>query len=80
MYQAKSLQMDFCLDCHRAPQKYIRPRDQVFNMEYQPPAAGHPVTIKGDTYIDQESLGQALLQQYQVRSVRDITSCSTCHR
>jgi cytochrome c7-like protein len=80
MYQAKSLQMDFCLDCHRAPQKYIRPRDQVFNMEYQPPTAEHPVKVKGETYIDQQSLGQALLQQYQVRGVRDITSCSTCHR
>lgn len=80
MYQAKSLQMDFCLDCHRDPGKYIRPRDQVFNMEYQPPSVDHPVTVKGDTYIDQESLGQALMRQYQVRSVRDITSCSTCHR
>ncbi len=80
MYQAKSLQMDFCLDCHRAPQKYIRPRSQVFNMEYQPPSAERPVTVGGRSYSDQESLGRALLQQYQVRGVRDITSCSTCHR
>ena len=80
MYQAKSLQMDFCLDCHRAPQKYIRPRDQVFNMEYQPPSADHPVTVAGRSYTGQAALGEALLRQYQVRSVRGITSCSTCHR
>ncbi|HUK87644.1 MAG TPA: cytochrome c3 family protein [Terriglobales bacterium] len=80
MYQAKSLQMDFCLDCHRAPQKYIRPRDQVFNMEYQLPSGDHPVVVQGRSYTDQAALAEALLQQYQVRSVRDITSCSTCHR
>ena len=32
MYQEASLQMRWCLDCHRNPEKYIRPRDQVFNM------------------------------------------------
>src|SRR4029077_6972482 len=38
MYQAKSLQMEWCLDCHRAPEQYLRPRAEVFNMAYQPPA------------------------------------------
>ena len=37
VYQAASLQMEFCLDCHRAPEKYIRPRSEVFNMRYEPP-------------------------------------------
>ena len=32
MYQAKSLLMEWCLDCHRAPEKYLRPREQVFNL------------------------------------------------
>ncbi len=35
MYQAQPLLMEWCLDCHRAPEKYLRPRDQVFNMAYQ---------------------------------------------
>ena len=34
MYQAQSLLMEWCLDCHRAPEKYLRPRDEVFNMAY----------------------------------------------
>ena len=38
MYQAKSLLMEWCLDCHRAPEKYLRPREEVFNMAYQAPA------------------------------------------
>ena len=37
MYQEASLQMDWCLDCHRDPAKHLRPRDQVFNMRYQQP-------------------------------------------
>ena len=39
MYQAKPLLMEWCLDCHRAPEKYLRPREQVFNMAYEQPPA-----------------------------------------
>src|SRR3982075_3969227 len=35
MYQQESLQMAWCLECHRAPEKNLRPRDQVFNMRYK---------------------------------------------
>ena len=38
MYQATSLLMEFCINCHRAPENYIRPRAEVFNMNYQVPA------------------------------------------
>ena len=30
--------MQWCLDCHRNPAKYVRPRDQVFNMAWERPA------------------------------------------
>src|ERR1017187_8004371 len=79
-YQYASLQMEFCLDCHRAPEKYLRPREQVFNMRYEQPSTGEPVIVKGTAYSDQEALGNALKEQYKVRSVNDITSCNTCHR
>lgn len=26
--------MEWCLDCHRQPEKYVRPRDQVYNMTW----------------------------------------------
>jgi hypothetical protein len=80
MYQAESLQMEWCLGCHRAPQNNLRPRDQVFNMRYQPPSSTNPITVDGQVYTDQASLGTALVKKYKVRSVMDITSCSTCHR
>ena len=80
MYQYASLQMEWCLDCHRAPEKYLRPRDQVFNMQYQQPVTGNPVLADGQSFTDQDSLGRFLVQKYKLRTERDITSCSTCHR
>jgi hypothetical protein len=79
-YQYASLQMEFCLDCHRNTEKYLRPREQVFNMRYEPPSTSAPVVANGTAYSDQEALGNALREQYKVRSVKDITSCNTCHR
>jgi len=66
MYQAKSLQMEWCLECHRAPEKYIRPKDQVFNMRYEPPG-------------DQMALGTQLVKEYHVHK-EQITNCWVCHR
>ncbi len=80
MYQAQSLQMEWCLSCHRAPQNNLRPRDQVFNMRYQQPSSTNPVEVDGKSYTDQASLGADLVKKYKVRSVMDITSCNTCHR
>jgi cytochrome c7-like protein len=94
MYQANSLQMEWCLDCHRAPDKFLRPRDQVFNMTYEKPTASRPVTVMSaftkhpewnGTYdaqrkSDFSGLGQRLIKEYDIRAPREITSCSTCHR
>jgi hypothetical protein len=67
MTQATSLLMEWCIDCHRAPEKYLRPRADVFNMTYQAPA-------------DQLELGRRLKAEYNVASVEHLTSCSVCHR
>ena len=63
-WQAESLRMQWCLDCHRHPEQYVRPRDQVFNMDYRPPA-------------NQAALGAQLVKDYHIQS---LISCSTCHR
>jgi hypothetical protein len=75
-----TLQMEWCLNCHRAPQKYLRPREEVFNLNWQPPSSGQPVTMDGIKFTDQIAFGNYLLRKYRVRSVQDITSCDTCHR
>lgn len=34
MHKAFSLHMEWCLDCHRNPEKHIRPREDVFTFGY----------------------------------------------
>ena len=67
VYQAASLQMEWCLECHRQPERFIRPKEEVFNMEWQAPA-------------NQLEMGRGLVKQYQIRNTAQLTSCSTCHR
>jgi hypothetical protein len=66
-YQPHAFSMDFCVSCHSAPQNALRPKDQVFNMEWQPPA-------------DQAKRGRALLAQYHINTSGLLLDCSTCHR
>ncbi len=80
MYNYASLQMEWCIECHRAPEKNLRPREQVFNMRYQQPTSDLPVELDRKLFTHQIDLGKYLVQKYNVRSVMDITSCSTCHR
>ena len=64
MWRENTLYMEWCLECHRNPERFVRQREQVFNMDWQPPS-------------DQIALGQKLVQQYKIES---LTSCSVCHR
>ncbi len=64
MYQQNSLFMEWCLDCHRQPEKFIRPKDKVFQMDYKPAE-------------DQRVLGARLVKEYNVRK---LTDCLVCHR
>ncbi len=80
MYAEGSLQMEWCLNCHRAPEKFLRPRAEVFNIRYEPPNGEKPLEMDGRKFTDQQALGTYLLKKYKVRSVYDILSCNTCHR
>ncbi len=66
-WQAASLQMDWCLDCHRHPERVLRPRQFITKMGYEPNG-------------DQEAIGRQLMNDYHTPSTRVLTSCSTCHR
>jgi len=43
VYQAQSLQMEWCLNCHRNPAKNLRPTSQIYNMAWEEPAPERPV-------------------------------------
>jgi hypothetical protein len=67
MWQEQPLFMQWCLDCHRNPERHVRPRSEIFNMAWQPPDDG------GAT-------ARRLLDEYDIADASDITNCSTCHR
>jgi len=67
--KAETLHMKWCLDCHRDPAPRLRPRDEVTNMQWQPPA----------TKKKRRAMGKKLLDKYNIQTL-GLTSCTTCHR
>jgi len=43
MYEQNTLQMEWCLDCHRNPAKNLRPTSQIYNMAWENPSEDNPV-------------------------------------
>ena len=135
MYQQNTLQMEWCLDCHRNPAKNIRPTSQIYNMAWEKPSEERPVWcsvsegqmgtptaesvncvtkdptgagaevaslqmpitgvkgLAGDVqgaavpvaaiykkFTDQSEMGHFLVEQYKIRTPRELTSCEVCHR
>lgn len=141
MYMQNSLQMEWCLNCHRNPAKNLRPTSEIYNMawegaselkpvwcaaedvgigtptaggvtctetapagEVQMAALSKPVTgvhaqaagvgigsedtmpmqlpagMHYTKFTSQEALGQFLVQHYDIRNPRELTSCEVCHR
>ena len=64
IWQHASLQMEWCLDCHRHPANYVRPREHVFEMAWEPDEP-------------QATLGARLVKEYDIHTRTD---CDTCHR
>jgi hypothetical protein len=61
MKQVVSLQMEWCLECHRAPQDFVRPRSEIYNMEWEAE--------------DQAALGARLLEEYDIQSLLSCSVC-----
>jgi hypothetical protein len=68
VWKSATLHMEWCLECHRAPEKYVRPLDEVLTMGYELPE-DH----------DQLVEGSKLVAQYGIEVGR-LDDCSICHR
>lgn len=66
IHQAESLTMAWCLDCHRQPEKFVRPRSEIYNFDWPEPDAGW----------NQKVDGPRLVEEYDIQS---LTYCSVCH-
>ena len=143
MYMENTLQMEWCLNCHRNPAKNLRPTSEIYNMAWTGASSLKPVwcaaedvtkgtpTAGGVTctetnpqpganeetaslnmplkgihaqpvgaelgsqnaapehlpaglhyvkFTDQQALGKFLIQHYNIRPPRELTSCEVCHR
>lgn len=67
MWNEASLHMEWCLECHRNPNKVLREQKDITNMEWVAPK-------------DQDVKGAELAQKYNIQPKTVLTSCSTCHR
>jgi hypothetical protein len=64
VYQFAPLSMGWCLDCHRNPERHLRPVEFVFELDWVPPE-------------DQLVLGRRLREAADINPSVD---CNTCHR
>lgn len=65
-YKANTLYMEWCLECHRHPENYVRPVEEVYTMGYVPQE-------------NQVAMGRELVKTYGIH-VNQLTNCSVCHR
>src|SRR5215469_6787872 len=67
LWRANTLYMTWCLGCHEAPERFVRPREHVFELDWRPDE-------------DQETLGRHLVAEYRIMDREHLTSCYVCHR
>ena len=73
--QAQSLQMEWCLDCHRHPENYVRPKDKVFDMTWR-----QKNSSKQEIQEGRDLVSKYRIQVNAINNTTVLTSCSTCHR
>ena len=64
VYQAESLSMSWCLDCHRNPEPHLRPQEFITKLDWEPNE-------------DLNELGARIREEL---NINPSTNCSTCHR
>jgi hypothetical protein len=67
IWQQTTLLMEWCLECHRQPARFIRPQQEVFTMRSLSPG-------------EQATIGPQLVRSYHIDSPQKLTNCSVCHR
>ena len=68
VYQENTLQMEWCLSCHRDPAPNIRPQSEIYNTSWNP----NDITPEQQKEVDEKIK--------MIRSPEMLTSCSACHR
>ena len=68
VHKQNTLYMSWCLDCHRAPEQFVRPKERVFDMAWQAPP-------------NQREVGMELVKEYKIDTEHyKMLDCYLCHR
>lgn len=65
VWQAESMTMNWCMDCHNNPEEYLRPESEIYTFGWEPEG-------------DQIELGLQLIDEYQINT-EGLNQCSVCH-
>jgi hypothetical protein len=90
VYMAKPHSMAWCLECHRHPENFLRPEDQITNLDWKPSDAnpaefvgkyGQPKDVHDDwskkKRLTQQEIGQTLKERWNIQPTEN---CQSCHR
>jgi Cytochrome c7 and related cytochrome c len=91
VYEAKPHSMGWCLECHRAPENFLRPEDQIFNLDWKPgdvkpaefvakygaPHGVDPAQLAKKKKLTQQEIGLTLKEKWDIVPP---TNCQGCHR
>ncbi len=92
VFHAKPFSMSFCLDCHRNPETGLRPRADVFNLDWRPDDLNVPLFVAkygkppgmeqkdfaSDAKLTQKEIGLTLARKLGVNA--PVANCAGCHR
>ena len=79
MWKTKSLQMEWCLSCHRNPAEHLRDK-LVENPETKEKTVNRDVAFDMNWHpkVDQTARGKELMEKYKINTYQ-LTNCSVCH-
>lgn len=93
--RAEPLSMAWCLDCHREPEKHLRPAEHVTDLDWDPREHLLAHADEYEAHLDEGQgerleemdraeaqlvIGEAVKQEYSIHDTTYMVSCSTCHR
>lgn len=91
-WKEEPMTMGWCLECHRNPEDHLRPRDEIYNLEWSVESEQEKATeiveaeadsatreaVLADEYVTQEELGRLLASLYEVPTLGHQTPLTNC--
>jgi hypothetical protein len=92
VYHDKPLSMSWCLDCHRHPENDLRPREDVYNLDWKPSDVNAKAFVakygkppgeedrdfsRDNVKLTQQEIGLTLKHAWYVNPPEN---CAGCHR